>query len=107
MQRLSHGLQKPFLSLAGFTTPETFDELVDFHNATNGFIGRSILFNERETVPMRKQDFNKTPMQDTLRFALAGLYALGGNRVFAGLRQAGAELLNHLRRRAFDRRRHP
>lgn len=81
MQRLSQGLEKPFLSLAGFTTPETFDELVDFHNATNGFIGRSVLFNERETVPVKKYRFQRRPMPDGIRFALAGLYGLMGDRV--------------------------
>ena len=74
LAKLSSGLEKPFLSMAGFTTPETFDELVDFHNATNGFIGRSVLFTERETVPPKKRRFKRRPMPDSLKYALAQLY---------------------------------
>lgn len=75
---LDNGLEKPFLSLIGFTTPETFEETVDFYNATNGFIGRSLLFTERETAPPRKKGFTKRPMPIHLKRALAGLY-MGGS----------------------------
>lgn len=74
---LDDGIEKPFLSVLGFTTNVTFDELVDFQSATNGFIGRSILFNERETVPDRKKGFVKPKMPETLRHALMQL-CMGG-----------------------------
>lgn len=74
---LDNGLEKPFLSLIGFTTPETFEETVDFHNATNGFIGRSLLFHERETAPRTKDGFRKAPMPEAMRNALAALYVGG------------------------------
>ena len=77
METLDFGLDRPFLSLAGFTTPETFDELVDFYNATNGFIGRSLLFTERETVPRFKENFEKRPMPPSLKQSLEDLYAAG------------------------------
>lgn len=48
------GLKNPFLSVIGYTTAETFDDVVDFDMATNGFIGRSLLFNERDTAPRSK-----------------------------------------------------
>ena len=74
---LDDGIEKPFLSVLGFTTNVTFDELVDFQSATNGFIGRSILFNERETVPDEKEDFIKPKMPETLRHALMQLCMAG------------------------------
>jgi hypothetical protein len=77
METLDFGLDRPFLSLAGFTTPETFDELVDFYNATNGFIGRSLLFNERDTTPPRKKAFKPRPMPPSLKQSLEDLYAAG------------------------------
>tara|TARA_R110000868_G_scaffold62328_4_gene188462 strand:- start:10267 stop:12507 length:2241 start_codon:yes stop_codon:yes gene_type:complete len=75
MQNLSHGLTKPFLSLIGFTTNVTFDSLVDFQNATNGFVGRSVLFTEWNTSPARKRNFRARKMPDSLRYALAQLYS--------------------------------
>jgi hypothetical protein len=77
METLDFGLDRPFLSLAGFTTPETFDELVDFYNATNGFIGRSLLFTERDTTPPRKKGFKPRPMPADLKQSLQDLYAAG------------------------------
>jgi hypothetical protein len=78
IETLDFGLDRPFLSLAGFTTPETFEELVDFYNATNGFIGRSLLFNERDTTPPRKKGFRPRPMPPELKQSLEDLYAAGG-----------------------------
>ncbi len=77
LETIDFGLERPFVSLCGFTTPETFDELVDFYNATNGFIGRSLLFNERETTPPRKKKFKQRPMPEDLRRSLEDLYAAG------------------------------
>lgn len=54
LSTLDDGLRNPFLSIIGFTTPVTFDEVVDFENATNGFIGRALLFQERDTAPRSK-----------------------------------------------------
>ncbi|HEV8037022.1 bifunctional DNA primase/polymerase, partial [Yoonia sp.] len=59
---LDNGLERPFLSLTGFTTPVTFDELVDYQSATNGFIGRALMFVERETAPRSKRGFRKRAM---------------------------------------------
>ena len=74
---LDNGLERPFLSLIGFTTPITFDNLVDFENATNGFIGRSILFNERDTAPRSKKLFSKAEMPKAMA-ATIEMIASGG-----------------------------
>lgn len=49
--RIKEGLPRPILAVYGGTTPVTFDDLLDFQNGTNGFIGRSLIFTEHETVP--------------------------------------------------------
>jgi len=86
IKSLENGIEKPFLSLMGFTTPVTFDDLVDFESATNGFIGRSLLFNERETVPDEKEDFVRPPMDERLALALATLYSAGSYDTMEGQR---------------------
>jgi hypothetical protein len=83
---LENGIEKPFLSLMGFTTPVMFDELVDYESATNGFIGRSLLFNERETVPVGKKKFVRPPMDPRLGLALAALYSAGSYDTAEGKR---------------------
>jgi hypothetical protein len=74
---LDNGLEKPFLSLMGFTTPVTFDELVDYQSATNGFIGRSLIFQERDTAPRSKPEFRKAPMSPSMRAAISQIYYAG------------------------------
>jgi len=77
LANLDHGLDRPFLSLIGFTTPVTFDDLVDFESATNGFIGRSLLFNERDTAPSSKDGFKKTPMPKNMEAAVQQIFTCG------------------------------
>lgn len=77
LDQIDNGLERPFLSLVGYTTPITFDALVTAEQATNGFIGRSLLINEKETNPRAKKDFKKPPMPDAMRSALIGLYQGG------------------------------
>ena len=74
---LDQGLDRPFLSLVGFTTPVTFDDLMDYQSATNGFIGRSLIFNERETAPRSKRGFRKKPFSDQIKNTLIGIAQAG------------------------------
>lgn len=57
LEYVDEGLNKPFLSLIGFTTPVTFDNIVTYESATNGFFGRALMFNERDTAPRKKPNF--------------------------------------------------
>lgn len=77
LEHIDNGLERPFLSLIGFTTPVTFDGLVTHEQATNGFIGRSLLVNDKETNPRARRGFKKQPMGDQLRYALSSLYSGG------------------------------
>jgi hypothetical protein len=86
VQHIDNGLERPFLSLIGFTTPVTFDGLVTHEQATNGFIGRSLLINERETNPRARRGFRKSAMPDKVRYALAQLYSGGAYDSEGGMR---------------------
>ncbi len=77
LSTIDDGLERPFLSLIGFTTPVTFDALVDYQSATNGFIGRALLFNERDTAPRAKKRFRKVAMPPAMSNTLQNLYAFG------------------------------
>lgn len=78
VKSIDNGLEKPYLSLIGFTTPITFDGLVTPEQARNGFIGRSILVSEKETNPRMKENFTgKRPMGDRLKMSIVGLYQAG------------------------------
>lgn len=67
LANLEQGLERPFLSVIGYTTPVTFDHIVDYDMATNGFIGRSLIFNERDTAPRSKPQFRPSAMPDSLK----------------------------------------
>ena len=73
------GLESPFLSIFGLTTPERFDALMDFDMAVNGFMGRALIFREHERNPrIRPRDQRrKSPVPDAIKYTLANLYAPG------------------------------
>lgn len=81
LDNVDSGIPQPFLSMIGYTTPVTFNELVDFETATNGFIGRSMLFNEPESNPKRKKCFKKGVMTDYLKINLQALYGGDTDRI--------------------------
>lgn len=77
LDTLDHGLERPFLSMMGFTTPVTFDDLVDFQTATNGFVGRALLFNERDTAPRSKRGLSRPALPEGIALRCAGLHGGG------------------------------
>ena len=66
-------ISKPFLTLSGYTTPSTFNNIVSFAQATNGFIGRAILFEEKNNNPPAKKRFKKPKLSDQLKNKLIAL----------------------------------
>lgn len=74
---LDNGLERPFLSLMGYTTPVTFDSVVTFEQCTNGFIGRSLLINEPESNPKARKGFKKEKMSTAMESTLRHLYCPG------------------------------
>ena len=74
---LDNGLERPFLSVIGYTTGITFNKLLTFEAAANGFIGRSLIFNEMNDVPPEKENFKKTKLPERLKLAVLNLYSAG------------------------------
>lgn len=74
LKSIDSGLERPFLSMIGFTTPVTFDSLVTYEQATNGFIGRSIIIQERDSNPRAKRNYKKARMSDRMAMTLVGMY---------------------------------
>jgi len=77
LNEIEKGIKNPFVSLIGFTTPVTFDASVNYEQATNGFIGRSLIFHEKDTNPKGKKRFKKNPMPESLAMTLAALHNQG------------------------------
>ena len=59
------------------TTHVTFDQLMGFEQATNGFLARAMVFNELESNPRRKKKFKKEKMSEQLQNKIRNLYAPG------------------------------
>lgn len=74
LKSIDNGLEAPFLSLIGFTTPITFESLVTYEQATNGFIGRSIIIEEKDSNPKAKRNYKADVMTDRMRLTLMGMY---------------------------------
>lgn len=85
---LDMGLEAPYLSIFGLTTPERFDAMMDFDMAVNGFMGRALIFREMERNPkIRPRDQRTRPaLPDRIKYALANLYAPGQFDMQAGER---------------------
>lgn len=77
LDMLDTGIERPFLSMIGFTTPVSFDSLVTAEQATNGFIARSLIFREHDTNPKRRPGFKKEPLPQNMAMTLVQLYAGG------------------------------
>lgn len=86
LNNIDNGLERPFLSLIGFTTPITFNDIVTYEQATNGFIGRSLLIVERESNPRARRGFRKQALPEPVRATLQNLYAPGTYDVQGGQR---------------------
>lgn len=78
---VENGIENPFLTIFGVTTPVTFDHLVDFESATNGFVGRAMIFREHNSHPRRKdlKEFTKSkkPLPEHLKDSLRRMYSGG------------------------------
>jgi hypothetical protein len=81
LSMIDNGLERPFLSLIGFTTPSTFDGIMDGETATQGFVGRAIIVNERDINPRARKGFKKQEMPIFMQGRLGLLYGDEGQRV--------------------------
>jgi len=79
-------IARPFLTLSGYTTPSTFHNIVSFAQATNGFIGRAILFEEKNNNPLAKKRFKKPKLSEALKTKLVKLNSGGHASAYAAPR---------------------
>lgn len=77
MRTIDDGLTNPYLTLIGYATPVTFNDLMTFEQATNGLMARALLFSDLETNPKRKKLFSKRDMPDGMIGAIQNLYSPG------------------------------
>lgn len=94
MRMVDEGLERPFLSTIGYTTPGTFDQIMDGETATQGFVGRAIIVAETDNNPQEREGANgagwkKRQMPEGLAMRLAQIFH-GGN--FDLMSQAGARV---------------
>jgi len=73
------GIENPFLSIFGLTTPEKFNGLMDFDLVANGFMGRALIFQELEKNPRIKprDKRSRQAVPDKIKYTLQNLYAPG------------------------------
>ena len=67
------GLERPFMSLMGYTTPSTFDNVMDGETATQGLVGRALIVNEPDINPRPRIGFKKPELPMMLGMRLWSL----------------------------------
>ena len=77
LEGIGAGIINPFLSVIGYTTPSTFDGLMTPQEGESGFVGRSMIFEEKEAHPRIKKGHKIKPMPESLRAALMQLRSPG------------------------------
>lgn len=70
---LDSGLERPFLSLIGYTTPVSFNKAVNGEQADNGWVGRALIFQEKDTNPKMKKGFKRKPMSEAMKNTLMAI----------------------------------
>lgn len=73
LSTIDNGLERPFLSVLGFSEPSSFNMIVDREWATNGFFRRVLMFNEQETVPRRRKGVRKQSLPEGLAMRVRGI----------------------------------
>ena len=89
LRMVDEGLERPFLSALGYTTPGTFDQIMDGETATQGFVGRAIIVSETDNNPAEREGFKKRPMSEGMAMRLSQIFT-GGN--FDIMESAGARV---------------
>ena len=84
---IDNGLERPFMSIMGFTTPSTFDGMMDGETATQGFVGRAMIVSERDINPRPRANFKAVDMPFMMAGKLGLIYSGSDSRVeYSGAR---------------------
>lgn len=88
LAQIDNGLERPFMSIIGFTTPSTFDGMMDGETATQGFVGRAVIVAEREINPRPRKNFRPPDMPIMMGGKLGLIYDGSEDRVeYTGARR--------------------
>lgn len=79
LRMVDDGLERPFLSLIGYTTPSTFDGVMDGESAAQGFVGRAIIVSEKDINPEARENFRKSDVPMGLSMKLTQLFNGGSS----------------------------
>lgn len=77
LKMVDEGLERPFLSVVGFTTPGTFDQVMDGEAAVQGFVGRAIIVSETDNNPAERDDFRKPSLPEGMAMRLRQIFSGG------------------------------
>lgn len=91
LDSINVGIEAPFLSIFGVTTPTVFDDLMNYEMAANGLMGRTLQFKELEGNPRIKprNQREKPPIPERILSGLRNLYAPG----YADIDESRVELV--------------
>lgn len=88
--RAENGIVEPYLTFFGISEPVSFHDAINANRSlmTGGFLGRSLIFEELETVPQEKdpEDVFKGPLPDRLMMRLMALSGAGSAETRKGAR---------------------
>ena len=88
--RAEYGLVEPYLTFFGMSEPHSFHEAINANKSllTGGFLGRSLIFEELETVPMEKDaaEVYHGPMPEHVLMRLLALSCAGSADAWKGRR---------------------
>ncbi len=84
LKMVDDGLERPFLSVIGYTTPGTFDGIMDGETATQGFVGRSLIISEPDFNPPAREGFRRRPLPAHLAIRLSQIFHGGNFSVMEG-----------------------
>lgn len=88
LEMVDNGLERPFMSIIGFTTPSTFDGMMDGETATQGFVGRAMIVSERDINPRPRMGFQAAEMPFMMAGKLGLIYGGSEGRVeYTGARR--------------------
>lgn len=71
------GIPRPFLSLIGFTTMESFEPCISVEIAKNGFLNRAFVIEERDTNPKPNKKYKRGDLPEEIARVLMGIAATG------------------------------
>lgn len=88
-ENITMGIKNPFVSFLGFSTSVGFNDIANYENVLNGFVGRCFIAQELDDNPLRVRRFkNIKPMPEDLEYKLS-ILRFGGFGDSKSIKQDG------------------